>query len=230
LILNTFKTDNYVTNHFKKGVLLSLPTFLGAIDGFDGDPFSEKGKLLSRILKPDIFTVFRLRHQAFAKEALIPSIKLDRIISPKISITDIHFSFGDSTHVNTTIIPAKTVQRFNAMTILRENDTGKYYRQGGLEYYVGKNDAVAGGRNLMEVAMKQGQVFGIDVSIQCQLTISLKNSEEQVFSSKELREVKFRFETNHFTKGENVRWSIADVDDYLVSKIVDEFWKDLGAS
>lgn len=85
--------------------------------------------------------------------------------------------------------------------------------------------------DLLEAAMKKGLVFAVDATFPADISFSLvdSTSNNTVFTS-EKNTLSLRFETDHFTRAtrDSATWRVADLENYLASKLYDEFYRGLG--
>ncbi|KAJ3191386.1 hypothetical protein HK101_007827 [Irineochytrium annulatum] len=224
----------YFPDVFVEGAGAAPAVWARAISGWDGSDEDAGRRRLEQLMKPQVLELFRKAHATAAQKGCAIHVSVTRG-DGALRVSDVWATFGRARWATSTLLMGPIVGRLAPHAFTRRvKESGKsfmLFREVTFEYCLGGMEDPDNGASFQEKreAIKEGQVFGVDVEMEAEVHISVRRKVgedeepgELLYREKCTRDLMLRFESEHFIEKFKGSWRIADVDAVLLDARVRE--------
>ncbi|KAJ3187964.1 hypothetical protein HDU85_006357 [Gaertneriomyces sp. JEL0708] len=222
-----FATDDatqppYFPEMFSEGARFAFTSLIQRLSKWDGSSLDND---LNKLLTPALYSRFKAKHEELDAQGLMMEFQLEADLATP-DVGEVWLTFGPASMVRSTVMGGTVVKWFNPLGFVRQlpNKKDSYlFREVVFEFALDGEDMpggpkVAPAMPLRAQAIKQGQIVGVDVTIDTKLRITVreKTNPTVIVSEKFVdRPVALRFDSSHFTEKMDGEWRVADIDRLL---------------
>ncbi|KAI8907905.1 hypothetical protein EDD86DRAFT_208461 [Gorgonomyces haynaldii] len=213
--------ENEFPRIFERGAKEAIPVAFKLLQNHAND--IQDDIPLSDILREPLLSVFEIYHESMREQGL--KMKMELLEISQVQLKDINLVYGDPENVKSSLVPAPVKHYSSANSWFRKGQDLYYFDESVVEYVLTRRQIqMEDGVPSMTPEQRtqlfaKGCLIGLDVEANLVWQIQFEKDGQVIYDKTIGKRTSIRFETDHFKQRYDGQLKIADIDNFMASKM-----------